>query len=186
MRATTTLAVFLMSACTVGTGGPPSDLGPGGSGSGGGGGSTDDSALVPTITVSATPAIHDLSLGQNGTTEITVSSVDGYVGQVAVDVTGALGSWSVTVVPEVLTLTAGGTATATVTVDIPTDAEASDAGTSLQLVATPLEEARDLSLAQNVDVLVENTYYAQVASGTGEGAHSLPIVAIRLGAAVEL
>lgn len=190
MKLLSLLSAAFLCACTVGGG--VSGSGSGGSGSGSGGGSGDGSGgddvgegVVGTVEFAATPEALDLELGINGTAEVTLRSVDGYAGAVALDVAGGLDSWNVTVSPEIVTLAAGQTATATVTVAIPSDAEASDLPVDVDLVATPQEESRDLSLSVKTGVTVDNVYRAELAAGTGDGTHAWPIVTVRLGATVE-
>jgi plastocyanin len=173
----------------VGVGEPPDQVGDGsgggGGGTGGGGGGGGEEGVTPTVSMSVDASTFDLSLGTSGTAEVTLTSVDGYVGDVGVDVTGAMASWNVTVDPATVTLTAGGTATATVTVAIPTDAVAAPDGQDLEIVATPLEDARDLTLISDATATVANVYHAVIQSGTADGAHSFPTVTLRLGAIID-
>ena len=135
-----------------------------------------------TIALGMTAPSFDFSLGDQDSTEITVSSVDGYAGAVELSLDGVPAEWNVTVEPATLTLAAGGTASAVLTLQIPTDASADEV--TVSVVATPLAESRDLSLTASTTVSVESALYSAVGAGTGNGEHDWPDVTITLGSTV--
>lgn len=185
----------LSTAACVGSveNGPPRDLPGDGNGDGSGdgngdgsGGGGDDVQVIGTVELGDDPVPFDLSLGTDDLRDITVTSIDGYTGDVAFDLSGAPESWELTIEPSVVTLGAGETATATLSLAIPSDAEAPEDEVTLEVVATPLEEARDPSLVNTTTAILDNTYYLAIADGVGNDTdHGFEPVDIRLGAAIE-
>lgn len=158
--------VTLAAACEVG-------VTPGG---GGGGDDIEDpqvdagpppiDAPIARYTVAVSPPAAATILGTETTFTVTLGS-DHYDGPVALAVTGAPTSWTVTVTPASVTLTDGGTATAQVKVAIPPNGDAAPAGQTLTIGATAAPGPQSTTAA----LTVAKEYAVTIGAGTGTGTH---------------
>lgn len=114
-----------------------------------------DAGPPPSYAMTVDPPLVELVLGERATVTVTLVSEHGYVGPVALGVTGLPTTWAAAFAPSpTVTLAPGATVTANLDLEIPTDAEATTANVELTATQGALAEAAPITVTVEPELMM--------------------------------
>jgi plastocyanin len=155
-------SLALVAACDVGSALP----GPGGDDDPGADAAVSIDAPVPAYSLALDPPALTTALGTEVTYVVTVQA-SAFDGPVALAVSGAPASWTITFTPPTVTALDGSTVASEMKVVIPSNGEAAPAGTPLTVDASAAPGPRSATAT----LTVANEYTFSIGDGTGAGLH---------------